>query len=301
MGVDAWGEWAATPGLLAGAAGLLGLVVGSFLNVVIHRLPRGESVVHPRSRCPRCGATIRAADNIPVLSWLWLRGRCRHCAAPISPRYPALELLTGALFAGLALRFGAVAALPLWLAFGALLVGIAAIDAEHQIVPDELSLGLLALGLVAMPGLGVATGGAGPWDALRGPLLGAVIGGGSLWLVGFAHARVSVALGRRFAHWPGEDEAPPRPASLDYWTWFPGLGFGDVKLMAGVGAFLGPTGVMEAILVAAVVGLGVGGAIALARRQAGVPFGFAPALAAGSLLVVLVPHPPLGAMLLRIL
>jgi len=294
------GAWPPDPTWLAAAAGLLGLVVGSFLNVVIHRLPRGESLVSPRSRCPRCAGPIRARDNVPVLSWLWLRGRCRHCGAAISARYPALELATGLLFVAFAWRFGPVPTLPLWLAFGALLLAAAAIDAEHQIVPDELSLGALALGLVAMPALRVATSEAGPWDALRQPLLGALVGGGSLWCVGFAHARLSTALGRRFAHWPGEDEEPPRPASLDYWTWFPGLGFGDVKLMAGAGAFLGPAGVLEAILAAAALGLAVGGAVALARRRAGVPFGFAPAIAAGALAVVLVPHPPLGAVLLRV-
>jgi leader peptidase (prepilin peptidase) / N-methyltransferase len=275
-------------GLLLGFAGALGLVVGSFLNVVIHRVPRGESVVSPGSRCPHCTTPIGARDNVPVLSYAWLRGRCRHCGARISLRYPAFELATGALFAAIAWRHGPTLEALLWMGFSAALVAAAAIDFEHQIIPDEISLGGLAAGLVLLPGLAWLAGGS-PLHALRESLLGALLGGGSLWALGFAHARVSSALGRRFEHWPGEGEEPPRPGSLDYWTWFPGLGFGDVKLLAMIGAWLGVLGVVQTILAGALAGLALGLGFALARGRFDAPFGFAPALALGALLVVLFP------------
>jgi len=269
-----------------------GLVVGSFLNVVIHRLPREESIAWPGSRCPRCERPIRPWENVPVLSWLWLRGRCAGCASPISLRYPAVELATGLLFALTAWRLGATPMLPLWLCFGAVLLAAAVIDAEHRIIPDELSLGGLAAGLVAVP-LVRHLGGVPLPDAFLHGAAGAVLGGGLLWSVGFVHARVSAALGRTFEHWPGDGAAHPRPASLDYWVWFPGLGFGDVKLLAMIGAFLGPAGVIETILAASAVGLVLGAALALGRGRWDVPFGFGPALAAGALCALLVPHPTL--------
>jgi leader peptidase (prepilin peptidase)/N-methyltransferase len=118
--------------------GLIGLLVGSFLNVVVHRVPLGESVVTPRSRCPSCGTPIAARDNVPVLSWLFLRGRCRHCGAPISARYPLIEALTGLVFAAVALVTGAEDELALYLPFSALLIAVAAIDLDHRIVPNKL-------------------------------------------------------------------------------------------------------------------------------------------------------------------
>jgi leader peptidase (prepilin peptidase)/N-methyltransferase len=275
-------------GLLLGSALALGLVVGSFLNVVVHRVPLGESIVKPRSRCPRCKTPIAARDNVPVLSYLWLRGKCRHCALPISWRYPAFELATGLVFAALAWRYGPTLETLLFMAFAAALLAVAAIDFDHQIIPDEISLGGLAAGLAGIPLLAWLTGGE-PLKAFASSLLGAVVGGGVLWIVGFAHARLSVALGRTFEHWPGEGEALPRPASLDYWTWFPGLGFGDVKLLAMIGAWVGVVGVVQTILAAAVVGLAFGLAWAAVRRRFDAPFGFAPAIAVGALLVVLFP------------
>jgi len=290
MGAEA-DLWRALPGGAAGLlvlAGVLGLVVGSFLNVVIHRLPRGESVVSPGSHCPACGRAIRWFENVPLLSWALLRGRCRGCGAWISLRYPAVEALTGVLFAAVVARYGLDATTPAWWAFVALLVAAAGIDLDHRIIPDELSLGGLALGLVALPGLRAATGS--PYtDALLQAASGALLGGGLLWLVGFVHARVAAAMGRSFAHWPGEDGAYPRFASADYWTWFPGLGFGDVKLLAMVGAFLGPGPVVEAILAASLLGLVFGLAWALATRSWSAPFGFGPAIAAGAVLVLLLP------------
>ena len=275
-------------GLLLGVAFALGLVVGSFLNVVVHRVPLGESIVHPRSRCPRCKTPIAARDNVPVLSYLWLRGRCRHCGLAISWRYPAFELATGLVFAALAWRYGPTVETLLWMVFAAALLAVAAIDFDHQIIPDEISLGGLVAGLTLLPGLVWLSGGD-AFEAFRGAAFGAALGGGVLWIVGFAHTRLSVALGRTFDHWPGEGEALPRPASLDYWTWFPGLGFGDVKLLAMIGAWVGVVGVVQTILAAAVVGLAFGLGWAAVRRRFDAPFGFAPAIAIGALLVVLFP------------
>src|SRR5947208_2702204 len=115
-----------------------GLIIGSFLNVVAYRLPRGESLVKPRSRCTSCGEEVRAYDNVPVLSWLLLRGRCRHCGHRISARYPAVELLTAALFAAVVVVRGADARLALELPFAAMLVAVADIDLEHRIVPNKI-------------------------------------------------------------------------------------------------------------------------------------------------------------------
>ncbi|HVP28410.1 MAG TPA: prepilin peptidase [Myxococcota bacterium] len=278
--------------LLVGGGLAFGLVVGSFLNVVIHRLPRGESLVHPPSRCPHCGRGVRPWENVPVLSWLALRGRCAGCRAPISPRYPTIELLTGLLFAALAYQVGLRPMLPVWWAFAAALVAASAIDAEHRIIPDEISLGGLVFGLVGVP-LVEHVEGARLGEALLRSGVGALLGGGLLWIVGFTHARISTALGRSFEHWPGDGAALPKPTELDYWVWFPGLGFGDVKLLAMIGSFLGPVGVIETIVFSSVIGLVVGLGLGVALRRWNVPFGFGPALAAGALAVVLVPHPTL--------
>jgi len=200
------------------AALCLGLVVGSFLNVVVHRVPRGESIVRPGSRCPACGHGIGPLENVPVLSWLFLRGRCRGCAAPISLRYPLVELITGLLFAVAAWRFGPGAQAGLVMLLAAGLLAAALIDFEHRFIPDAISLGGLAVGLVVAP-LVAAGQGAPLGQAAGHALLGALLGGGLLWSVGFLHARVSVAVGRRFEHWPGEGEPQPRPSQADYWLW----------------------------------------------------------------------------------
>lgn len=273
---------------LVGAAGIFGVLVGSFLNVVIHRLPLGESVVSPRSRCPGCGQQLTAWLIVPLLSFTLLRGRCGGCGTPISWRYPGIELLTGLLFAAVAFRTGATPALPLLFAFAAALVAASAIDFDHRIIPDEISLGGLVVALVGMPVAAWLAGGA--WtQALGVSFAGAALGSGLLWLVGFVHARVCVALGREFEHWPGEGEELPRPDSLDYWIWFPGLGFGDVKLLAMIGAVLGPRGVLETILAASAAGLLVGLAWVVITRRPSAPFGFAPAIACGALFVLLSP------------
>src|SRR2546422_5905115 len=201
----------------AGAALVLGLIVGSFLNVVIHRLPRDESIVHPSSHCPSCQAPVHWYDNLPLLSYLWLRGRCRGCGARISPRYPIVELLTGALFAAVALRFGPTPMALLGCAFAAALVATAMIDLDHQIIPDEISLRGLALALVAVP-VNDWISGEPLGTAVARSLAGAALGGGMLWIVGFAHPRVSVALARRLHPSPGGGEAFPRVRALCYRT-----------------------------------------------------------------------------------
>lgn len=277
------------PPFLAWVALVFGLVIGSFLNVVIHRMPRGESIVTPASRCPGCGHALAAWENVPLLSYVLLRGRCRGCRAKISFRYPAIELLTGLVFAALALRYGATPMTLVWCVFAAALIAAAAIDLDHRIIPDEISVGGLAAALIVVPAVG-ALGGETYSVALWRAAAGALLGGGMLWAVGFVHARVSVAAGRQFAHWPGDGEQLPRPGSLDYWIWFPGLGFGDVKLLAMIGAVLGPFGVVETILAASLAGLFGGVAWALVRGNWAAPFGFGPAIAAGGLLVLLVPH-----------
>jgi leader peptidase (prepilin peptidase)/N-methyltransferase len=276
------------PTLFAAFAGVLGALVGSFLNVVIHRLPRGESIVRPGSRCPACGRAIRPWHNVPVLAWLALRGRCRDCGTRISVRYPLVEAGTAALFVLIALRFGPAPTTALWMAFGATLLAAALIDFDHRIIPDELSLGGLAVGLTLMPAARCYEGVAAA-DAWRHAVAGAALGGGLLWIVGFLHARVCAAAGRRFEHWPGEGEDFPRPGSLDWWTWFPGMGFGDVKLLAMIGAFVGPVGVVYTIVAASLLGLLLGLVWAVARRGLAAPFGFGPMLAFGALLAVLAP------------
>jgi len=277
------------PGALLPIALVVGLLIGSFLNVVIHRVPAGLSIVTPPSHCPSCRTPIAPWDNVPVLAWIRLGGRCRHCAAVISPRYPAVEMATGLLFLLIAWRFGASAWTAVYWAFAALLVAAAMIDFDHQIIPDGISLGGLAAALVVVPVV-AWRGGLGYPDALARSASGAVVGAGVLWTVAFLHARISVALGRRFEHWPGEGIALPRPRDADYWLWFPGLGLGDVKLLAAIGAVLGPVGVLDAILASSLTGLLLGGLQAIARGGTGNPFGFAPAIAAGAIASLFLPR-----------
>lgn len=277
------------PEALLPVALVFGLLVGSFLNVVIHRVPEGGSIVSPPSHCPGCETPIKPWDNVPVLSWLLLRGRCRSCHAPISLRYPAVELVTGLLFTAIAWRFGATAWTVLYCLFGAALIAAAMIDHDHQIIPDSISLGGLAAALVLVPAVTAWTGGD-PIGALVRAALGAAIGAGVLWTVAFVHARISVAMGRTFEHWPGEGEALPTPGEADYWLWFPGLGLGDVKLLAMIGAVVGPIGVLDTILASSLIGLVLGGAQALSRGALGRPFGFAPAIAVGTVAILFLPR-----------
>jgi leader peptidase (prepilin peptidase)/N-methyltransferase len=277
------------PGALLPIALVLGLLIGSFLNVVIHRIPLGISIATPSSHCPSCQTPIKPWHNVPLLSYLWLRGRCRYCAAPISPRYPAIELLTGLTFVAIALGFGTTAWTVLYWFFAAALIAAAMIDFDHQIIPDSISLGGLGVALVIVPYVGSLYGT--PWfDGLVRCATGAAVGAGVLWGVAFLHARVSVALGRRFEHWPGEGEELPRPSEADYWLWFPGLGLGDVKLLGMIGAVVGAVGVLDTILVSSLIGVVFGLVQAVARGALGRPFGFAPAIAIGAIADLFLPR-----------
>jgi leader peptidase (prepilin peptidase)/N-methyltransferase len=276
------------PGALVPLALAFGLVIGSFLNVVIHRLPLGLSVVHPPSRCPGCETQIKPWDNIPVLAYVWLRGRCRHCQAKISMRYPAVETVTGLLFAAIAWKFGPSVYTILYCLFVATLVAAAMIDYDHQIIPDSISLGGLGMALVVVPLVDFYSGSS-YLQAVARSAIGAVVGAGLLWVVAFVHARLSVAFGRTFEHWPGEGESLPRPNEADYWLWFPGMGLGDVKLLGMIGAVMGAVGVIDTILASSLAGLVLGVAQAAAGGALAKPFGFAPAIALGAIATLFLP------------
>jgi len=259
------------PWLLATVAALFGAVVGSFLNVVIHRLPAGESIVFPGSRCPRCGAPIRPKDNIPVFGWIALGGRCRDCREPIALRYPLVELANALLWAALALRFGFGLQLFVLAALCSALLAITLIDVDHWIIPDAITLPGIAIGLAAsffLPprdslfaaflhhrlGLGRLPGflaSLGFWDSLAALLLG----GGLFYLVAV------VSRG--------------------------GMGGGDIKLTAMMGAFLGMRDLGVAIFIGLLAGSAVGIALMIAGRKTrkdAIPFG--PFLALGGICAV---------------
>lgn len=240
----------------------IGAIIGSFLNVVIHRLPLGESIVFPNSRCPQCDSPIRAYDNVPVLAWAWLRGRCRDCRTPISARYPLVEALTGFLFALVFLRDGLAFALPFDFIFVAALVALIFIDAAHKILPDAITLPGIIFALIARfvvpnlygvesllfyfpPTVWTVRGG-----SLAGAFLGAAIGGGSLWFVGWFWERLRKV------------EA---------------MGFGDVKLMFAVGAYLGWQLTLLTLFLGVTTGALTGVAVMAKRRdynmQMELPFG----------------------------
>ncbi|MBX7464737.1 prepilin peptidase [Streptomyces sp. MAG02] len=240
--------------------GLLGLAVGSFLNVAVSRVPEGRSVVRPRSACPRCAAPIAARDNIPVVSWLLLGRRCRACRVPIPARYPLMEALTAILFLAEALRFGRSEALPAELVFTAGLLALAACDAERFLLPRRLiypTLGLTAACLLT------AAATTGQWQRL-----------GTTALCGVGAFAAFFAL-----HWM-------RPA------W---LGFGDVRLAGLLGTglgWLGPSYLVLALLAGSVVGLLVGVvlmAAGRATRHTRLPFGVF--LAVGAIAAILVGAP----------
>lgn len=213
---------------------VFGLLVGSFLNVVIARVPKGESIVHPRSRCPHCGYMIPSWLNVPVLSWLVLRGRCWSCKTAISVRYPIVELLTGVLFLGCFRQFGLTWALLAGMILSASLLAITFIDIDVFEIPDEISIPGILLGIVLRP------------IAFDVP-----------WYSGLAAAALAITalLGLRWGY-----------ASI---RGIEGMGLGDVKLLAMIGAFLGPGALLPVLLVASMAGLVVGGPLVLmARRNA---------------------------------
>jgi len=235
------------PAVALAFCALSGLCLGSFLNVVIARLPAGRSIVHPGSSCPRCGNPIAWYDNLPLLSFLLLRARCRSCRDPISWRYPMVEIVCAGLFAAAYLRFGPSLQFAAALVLLAALIAITGIDFDHQIIPDVLSLPGIALGLL----LSLGPGGIGPGDSVLGVLVG-----GGVFIVIIVGS--SLVLGQ------------------------PGMGGGDAKLGAMLGAFLG----WKLALLSALLSVLVGGPLAAALLATGHkgrkdPLPFGPFLALG--------------------
>ncbi len=214
------------PSFYATAIFLFGLAFGSFLNVCIHRLPLGLSVVRPRSACPQCHAPIRALDNIPAVSWLLLRGRCRDCKAPISPRYIFVELLTALIFLACWLTFGPTLWTLKFCLFGFLLLGLIFTDAETKLLPDALTLPGIVLGILCSLLV--------PVDGLPArllPWLGLRIIDFPWRVLSLTDSLLGAAIGASFIYGAGAIYLRARGIE--------GMGFGDVKLMALVGAFLG--------------------------------------------------------------
>jgi leader peptidase (prepilin peptidase)/N-methyltransferase len=222
---------------------VVGAVVGSFLNVVIARVPRGESVVRPRSRCPRCGSSIAWWDNVPVVSWVLLRARCRACGTRIPVRYPLVELLGAGVALAAWARHGLSPAAAVELAFGALLVALSFIDLDTWTLPNALTWALVGLGL------GAAALGIGPAPSLASAAAGGAAGFASLALVAWG----STALARRAGRIGPDQEA---------------FGFGDVWLFAGLGATLGLPALLPVLLLSSVQGALVGGALLLLGKAA---------------------------------
>jgi len=252
---------------------LFGLIIGSFLNVCILRIPSGKSIVLPASACPKCGEAIRPYDNIPVLSYLLLGGKCRGCKTKISWMYPLVELLTGLLFLGCFYAFGISVETGKWAAFSAIMVVLVFTDLRERILPDVVNFTGLAIGLIfslfTKPTDGTALWIANhlfdypppaPVLSLVDAILGAAVGGGLLWVVSEAYFKLR---GRE------------------------GMGLGDVKMMLMAGAFLGAKRTLLTILAGSLLGSVLGVAIILARRKDTdyeLPFGTF--LGAGALLVV---------------
>jgi leader peptidase (prepilin peptidase)/N-methyltransferase len=264
----------AEPALFTGLVFLFSLLIGSFLNVVIHRLPkmmeaewhaqcaelRGETPAEstpynlavPRSACPRCGHRITALENIPLLSWLWLRGRCSACSAPIGARYPLVELLTALLSAAVAWKWGVSAQTLGALLLVWTLIALAFIDLDTTLLPDSLTLPLLWLGLLFNLG--------GHFASLPDAVIGAMAGYGVLWSVYWLFKLVT-----------GKD----------------GMGYGDFKLLAAIGAWLGWQMLPVTLLLSSVVGAAVGIAmIVLVKHDRRVPIPFGPYLAGGGLVAL---------------
>ena len=228
---------------------VFGAVIGSFLNVCIYRIPRNRSIVKPGSFCPGCEKPVRFYDNIPVVSYILLRGKCRQCAAKISIRYPFVELLTAILFLMLYRRWGLGHEMFIEMIFISLLIVIAFIDYDFQIIPDVLSIGGLVLGLL----ISFVRHGFGFMDALYGVLLG----GGVLFVIAYGYQLIT----RR-----------------------EGMGGGDIKLLAAIGAFTGIKGVLFSLIGGSVLGTIVGIPLMLIKKENmryAVPFGPFLSIAAG--------------------
>jgi leader peptidase (prepilin peptidase)/N-methyltransferase len=241
-----------------------GACIGSFLNVCIYRIPLEKSVVAPRSQCPHCGHLIAGYDNIPLVSYFLLKGRCRSCGAAISPRYFLVELLTAALFLAIWNQYGWDARTLVFFVFtGGLILGTF-VDIDHMIIPDRVSLGGMAAGVACSLLVPALHGADYPVEALRASLIGLAAGSGTLYLVGW--------IGRRML---GKDA----------------MGLGDVKLLGAIGAFLGWPAVLFTVMLSSFLGSVVGVSLILGGRrawQSRIPYG--PYLAAGALVWVLGGH-----------
>ncbi|MGB9072779.1 MAG: prepilin peptidase [Terriglobales bacterium] len=246
--------------LITAAIFALGLVFGSFLNVCIYRLPLGKSVVAPRSACPHCRKMIAPYDNIPVLSWLILRGRCRQCKEPISPRYLAVEMLTGLLFLGCYVHFGLTLAMLKCMVLGFLLLGLIFTDAETKLLPDALTL--------PGPALGIAFSLLVPVNDLAAQLMPGLVSlpvsGEVSWrLWSLLDSLLGLAVGASFLY--GAAAIYLRARGVE------GMGFGDVKLMAMIGAFLGTKltvlTIFAASLAGSLFGVSTVAAVWLKRRR----------------------------------
>lgn len=238
-----------------------GACIGSFLNVCIHRIPREESIVHPRSRCPGCGMLIAWYDNIPLLSFLRLRGRCRGCGAKISLRYPFVEMLTAVLFLAIWNRFGFEPRTLIFMGLTAALIVATFVDLDFMIIPDRISLGGMPAGLLFSALVPSLHGQESAVPALIESLIGLAAGSGSLYLVGY------------FGKLAFKKDA---------------MGLGDVKLLGAIGAFLGWPGVLFTVLISSLIGATAGVAMILAGArewQARIPYG--PYLAVGAVTWIL--------------
>ncbi|MEK6599861.1 MAG: prepilin peptidase [Deltaproteobacteria bacterium] len=230
---------------------IFGSIVGSFLNVCIHRIPEGKSIIFPSSSCPNCNNPIAFYDNIPIVSYIVLLGRCRSCKTPISLRYPFVEFLTGLVAVILLNTFGFSAGLPAYFIFTASLIVITFIDLKYQIIPDIISLPGIAVGLLASYFLPVG---------ILNSIIGVLVGGGTLFLIAFGYHFVT---GRE------------------------GMGGGDIKLLAMIGAFLGWKAVIITLFTGSFIGAAAGSVLMLAKgkdSKYAIPFG--PFLAAGALVAL---------------
>jgi leader peptidase (prepilin peptidase) / N-methyltransferase len=227
-----------------------GLIVGSFLNVVAHRLPRGESLVKPRSRCPHCGTQLRPIDNVPVISWLALRGRCHHCGAPISARYPAVELVTAALYVAVVASQDDAVRIVLGLLLVTVLVPITLIDLDHRIIPNKITGPAAVAALIAIAALDP--------DFLLEAVIGGLAGGGFFFIAAVLYPR--------------------------------GMGMGDVKLAGVLGVYLGRAvapAILIALIAGVMVGAAIiARKGAKEGRKTAVPFG--PFLALGGIVAFFV-------------
>jgi leader peptidase (prepilin peptidase) / N-methyltransferase len=227
-----------------------GLIVGSFLNVVAHRLPRGESLVKPRSRCPQCGTQLRPIDNVPVISWLALRGRCHHCGAPISARYPAVELVTAALYVAVVASQDDAVRIVLGLLLVTVLVPITLIDLDHRIIPNKITGPAAVAALIAIAALDP--------DFLLEAVIGGLAGGGFFFIAAVLYPR--------------------------------GMGMGDVKLAGVLGVYLGRAvapAILIALIAGVMVGAAIiARKGAKEGRKTAVPFG--PFLALGGIVAFFV-------------